>query len=227
MRSFLIMFVQSSLGRPAGLSQILEHLNVQEFVAQATEKGFRKTVFPRARWLNVKHLQARRLAVRLNCLGNKLGSVVAANVLGHASREKQVRQNIKYRIGRDATINLQGQTLSRIFIRDGKPFERSTICRSIMNEVPRPNMVFVLRATTYATIVAMAQTSLFVGLLRHFKALFTPQTVDPLETNSPTVLPKFCRDHAITVSRVFTYKLVDSCYQSLFFFADRFCFVAL
>ena len=84
-----------------------------------------------------------------------------------------------------------------------------------MDEIPAPNVVLVLRTTTYATIAAMAQTSLFSRFLRYFQAFFPPKSIDAFGVYMPTFLTQLGRYHAITVPRILPRQLVQPGYQPL------------
>ena len=92
--------------------------------AQPAEERFGIAILPRAARLDVQHLQAGLLAVTTDRRGDELRPIVAANVLRHATREEQVRQNIEHAIRRDAAIHFQRQALARVFVGDRKPLQR-------------------------------------------------------------------------------------------------------
>jgi hypothetical protein len=211
----------------ACLGQIHELLHIQQLVSQAAEKRFRKSILPRRARLDVKHLQASRRRMLADRRGNELRTVVAANVFRHAASQKQVRQNIQHTIGRDPAIHLQRQALARVLVRDREPLQRLACHGAVVDEVPRPNVVLVLRATTDTTVAAVTQTTLFTRLLRHFQPFATPKSVNPFEVHLPTFLTKFRRDEAITVTRMHANQLVDPRDQSLFFFRIRLRLVTL
>ncbi len=112
-----------------------------------------------------------------NRLRDELRAVVAADMLRNATGQEQARQHIDDPIGRDAAIDFQGQALARVFVRNRKPLQRRAGTRSVVDEVPRPNMVPVLRATTHATVAMMPQTPLFSSLFRHFEAFLPPEAM--------------------------------------------------
>ncbi len=129
-------------------------------------------------------------------------------MLRNATGQEQARQHIDDPIGRDAAIDFQGQALARVFVRDRKPLQWRAAARSIVDEVPRPNMVLVLRATTHATVAMMPQTPPFPSLFRHLKAFLSPKAIHPFVVDSPTFLPQLGADHPIAVARILPYQLV-------------------
>ena len=157
------------------------------------------------------------LAVPADRFRDELRAVVAANVPGHSTREKQLRQYVQNSVRGDAAIDLQGQALACVLVRDRKPLQRPSRSRTVVDEVPAPNMVLVFRPKTHAAVAAVTQTPLFPCLFRHFKPFAKPDAVDPLEVHLPSFLPKLRRYEAITVTRIFQYQLVDPFDQLSFF----------
>ncbi len=84
------------VGVGSGVSHVLEFFHVQKFVPEAAVEAFGVAVLPRAARFNVKRLDAQRGQPLLNRLGDKLRSIVAPNVLGHAIDGKELSQAINY-----------------------------------------------------------------------------------------------------------------------------------
>ena len=121
----------------------------------------------------------------LNRLGDELRTVVAANVLRHATHREQLRQRVDHVLARDAPIHLQSQALPRVLIDDLQPLQRAALGRAIEHEVPAPHVVLVLRPPLDAAILTLSQTSSFSLLLRHFQPFPTPQPIDPRVAGLP------------------------------------------
>src|SRR5436309_11168934 len=64
-----------------------------------------------------------------------------------------------------------------------------------------------------ASIFAVAKTSAFSLLLRHFQSLPTPQPVNPRSAGTPKFFPEQRGDSAIAESRSLTYQLQHSIHQ--------------
>ncbi len=187
-RPLVVVFLQTPPGEPPRLGQVGKLLAVHQLVAQPAEERFGIAVLPGTARLDVQHLQARSLAMSADRLGDELGAVVAANVPRHAAHQEQIRQHIDHPLGRDAAIHFQCQTFARVFVGDREPLQRLPRRGPIVDEVPRPNMILVFRATPHATVATVAQTPLFVGLSRHFESLTAPQPIDLLHVHVPSSL---------------------------------------
>ena len=124
-----------------------------------------------------------------------------------ACSRQQARQHIDDPTGRDAAIDFQGQALARVFVRDRKPLQWHAGTRSVVDEVPRPDMVPVLRATTHATVAMMTQTPLFSRLFRHLEAFLSPEAIHPFGVDSPAFLSELGADHPIAVTRILPHQL--------------------
>src|SRR3990170_1813358 len=114
--------------------------------------------------------------------------VVAADVPGQAAHREQLHQHVDHPIRHDAAAHLQRQTLPRILVHDRQPLQRSAVMGTVMDEVPGPDVVFVLCSTPRTAIGAVAQVPLFPLFSRHFQPLGTPQPVDSLAVHSPAFL---------------------------------------
>ena len=100
---------------------------------------------PRAAGLDIQRLDRRAREPRANRLGNELRAVVAADVLGPATHREQFRQHVDHPVSRDPAAHLQGQTLPRVLVHDRQPFQRPALVCPVVDEVPRPDVIFVLR----------------------------------------------------------------------------------
>src|SRR5215468_12715096 len=68
-------------------------------------------------------------------------------------------------------LHLQGQALPRVLVHQREPFQSPTVAGAVVQEVPRPDVVLVLRRPPHAAVGAAAQPPLFPPLSRHFQAL--------------------------------------------------------
>ncbi|MGB7839812.1 MAG: hypothetical protein WBL40_17055 [Terrimicrobiaceae bacterium] len=84
MRTTLIVFDTPAFQDNARLLRIAEEFSVQAFIARLVVKAFNMPVFPRAPRLHVERLDLLGLQPVLKAVGDKLGAVVAVQVLGHA-----------------------------------------------------------------------------------------------------------------------------------------------
>ena len=83
-RTTFIVFDTPALQDNARFAQIAEEFAVEAFIAQLVVKALNMPVLPRAPGLDVKRLYLLGLQPVLHAGGDKLGPVVAAQVLGHS-----------------------------------------------------------------------------------------------------------------------------------------------
>jgi hypothetical protein len=82
-RTTLIVFETPALQDNACFAQVAEEFAVQAFIAQLIVKALNTAVLPGACWLDIERLDFLSLQPVLHAVGNKLGSVVAAQMFGH------------------------------------------------------------------------------------------------------------------------------------------------
>jgi hypothetical protein len=83
-RTTFILFNTPAFQDHANFVQIAEEFAVKAFIAQLVVKAFNMPVFPRAPRLDVERLDFLSLQPVLNAVGDKLGTIVAAQVFGHS-----------------------------------------------------------------------------------------------------------------------------------------------
>jgi hypothetical protein len=98
--------------------QVLEHFGGQELIAEPAVEALGVTVLPRRSWLNVQGLNCHLREPALDRPGDELGTVVAADMLGHAAHGEQLGQCVDDVLAGDAAIDLEAQTLPCVFIDD-------------------------------------------------------------------------------------------------------------
>src|ERR1700722_2304417 len=218
MRPMMVVVAPPTRGERLSGPHVLEDLGVEQLAPQPAVKTLRITILPRRPRLDVQRLDACSREEPADRSGDELRAVVAANALRHAANHEQVAQHIQHAVRRHPSIHFQRQTFARVFIDDRKPLDRTAVLDAIEDEVPSPNVVFVLGPTPHATAGGRAQSTLFSLFLRHLKALLPPQTVYSLAIHAPAFTPQKHRDEAIAVSRMLTNQFQHSCHETLFFF---------
>src|SRR5262249_39147971 len=76
------------------------------------------------------------------------------------------------------------------------------VAGAIVQEVPRPDVVLVLRRPADTAVGAAAQPPLFPLLSRHFQPLLPPEPVDALAVDAPALPPQQRPDAPVAVARV-------------------------
>ena len=105
-----------------------------------------------------------------------------------------------------------------MLVDDRKPLDRATVFRAIEDEVPGPDVIFVLGPMPNAAAGSGAQSPLFSLFLRHLQTLPPPQAVHPLAIHVPAFTFEQHPDEAIAVTRMRAHQLQHSLDQPLFFF---------
>ena len=170
----MVIFQSPGVGQVPGLGKVHELFSVGQLVSQPAVERLGVAVLPGRARLDVQRLHARLLQPTPDRLGDELRPVVAANVLRNATGAEQVHQHVDHLIRRDAAIHFQRQTFPRVLVDDRQPLQRSSGGRAIVDEVPSPHVVLVLRLSANATVPAMAQTPFFPRLSVALSALPAP-----------------------------------------------------
>jgi hypothetical protein len=97
---------------------------------------------------------------------------------------------------------------------------------AIVHEVPRPDVVLVLRSMPNDALLAAAQPPLFVLFLRHLEALLLPQAPHALAVHPPTLAAQHGPDPPVTVARMNPHPFVHPLEQRRLVAANL-CLVAL
>ena len=85
-----------------------------------------------------------------NRLSDELGAVVGPDVGRHAAQDEQIAQDIDHAGGVELSLDLDGQALPTVLIKDVECPECFLIVGSTMHEVIGPDMVAMLRTQTDA-----------------------------------------------------------------------------
>ena len=115
-RTTLIVFETLALQDNACFAQVAEEFAVQAFIAQLIVKALNRPVLPRAPWLDIERLDSLRLQPVLHAVGNKLGAVIAAQMLGHSITGYgcfDYRDDVD---GADRPRRMNGQALPSVFV---------------------------------------------------------------------------------------------------------------
>src|SRR5262245_26303673 len=198
------------------LQHAVELLGVEQFVSHLAVERLRVAVLPRRPRVDVQRLQAGARHPHPDRLGDELRPVVAADVRRRPTPLHHPRQHCDHRLGRHAPLHLQRQALARVLVHQREPLQGPAIARPVVQEVPRPDVVLVLRGPAHTAVGAAAQPPLFPLLSRHFQPLLPPQPVDPLAVDAPALPPQQRPDPPVAVARVLAYQLQHPRHQPPF-----------
>ena len=187
----VVVVVESpAVDHPTGLLPTQEQLPVQQLVTQLAVERFDVAVLPWAALGDEQRLHIGTLQPTTNRLGHELWTVVAANVLRHATYREQVLQNADHVLGRERTAHFDRQTLTRVLIDDRQQPQLTAILRAIGQEVVRLDVVLVLSTMTHTAVLAAAkaQTSPAVLFFRHLHVLALPKPMHSFVVNQPIAI---------------------------------------
>src|SRR5258707_12257966 len=132
-----------SLARQGG-----EDLSVQAFIAQLVVEAFNTVVFPACWGLDISGSDRLTREPVLNGLGNKLWSIIAAQVLGRAITLDCCLQHRDRINGPDRVANVNGEALLSVFVDQGQNAQRTALFGLVVRQIPTPNLVPMLSSRT-------------------------------------------------------------------------------
>jgi len=141
------------LDQHAGLGERVEHLGVEQLVAQLAVEAFHVAVLPRTAGLNESCLGAGAVDPALHSRGNKLWPVVRADVSRRTARDEQVGQHVDH-VGRtQLAANPDQQALTGELVHNIQHTELAAVSGAVLDEVIGPHMVRPLRTQPHARAV--------------------------------------------------------------------------
>jgi hypothetical protein len=149
-----------------GVAEAVEDLQGQALVTESAVEALGEAVLPGATGLDVERRDADAIEPSSKLVGNELRTVVAADVLRHATHGEELREGIDHVGARDPAIGLQHQALPRELIDHREPLDLAATRRAIKDEVPAPDVVRCLGPTPMTAVGTRAQTTPFPLLLR-------------------------------------------------------------
>src|SRR6266545_2103903 len=171
------------------LQQAAELLRVQQFVPHLAVERLRVPVLPRRPRLDVQCPQARAVHPRPDRLGDELRPVVRPDVRRHAALPHHPGQHRADRLGRHPPAHLQGQALPRVLVHQREPLQGTPVRSPVVEEIPRPDVVLVLRRPPYAAVDTRPQTPFLPLFPGDFQPLLPPEAVDALAVDPPALSP--------------------------------------
>jgi hypothetical protein len=103
-----------------------------------------------------------------------------------ASNSEQVLQHTKDILSGEVAGNFYGKALTCVFVNHNEKPKATTIFRTVLHEVIRPNMILVLCPITDTAVLAAAGAASATMLLsRHLHLFLLPESVNTLVVNRP------------------------------------------
>src|SRR4051794_4017222 len=198
----MVVLLLPRLAQHPRLQLAAELLRVEQLVPHLAVERLRVPVLPRRPRLDVQRLQTRATHPRPDRPRDELRAVVTADVRRRAPLLHHRGQHCPDRQRCHPAPHLQRQALARVLVHQREPLQRPAVGGPVVQEVPRPDVILVLRRPPHATVDAAAQAPLLPLFPGHFEPLATPQTPDPLAVDPPAVPAQQRPDPPVAVPRV-------------------------
>ncbi len=184
------------------LQEGIEHLGVQQLVAQLAVEAFHVAVLPRAARLDKGCLGTNAVDPALHGRGHELRSVVRADVARRAAGDEQIGQHVDD-IGRaQPSPNPDRQALAGELVHNIQHPDLAPVPGTVLDEVIGPNVVRPLRPQPHAGAVVQPQPPALGLPRRHTQPLAAPNPLHALVVAAPALSPEQRRDPAVTVSAI-------------------------
>src|SRR5215468_1131299 len=189
------------------LQQAGKLLRVQQLVSYLAVERLRVPVLPRRSGLDVQRCHPSPLHPGSDRPRDELRAVVRADMLRRAPLLHYRGQHRAYCLRRHAASHLQGQALPRVFVHQREPLQGPAVAGPVEEEIPRPDMVLVLRRPPHAAVGTRPQPPLLPLFPGDFQPLLPPEPVDPLAVDPPARAPQQGPDPTVAVARVLPHQL--------------------
>ena len=150
MRPDRVVLTTPPLDQHLRLLERVEDLTGEQFVSKFAVEALAVTVLPRRTRFDEERLHTDTLQPVSHDLGRKLRPVVRPDVLGHATRNEQPGQSLKYVVALERSSDVDRQALARVLIDDRQHAEATTVIRPSLYEVIRPDVIAPLGPQPHA-----------------------------------------------------------------------------
>lgn len=127
-----------------GFAQRVEDLAVEQLVAQAGVKALDEPVLPWAARRDVSGLCSDRTDPFLDCIGEEFRAVVRANVLGHATQDEQIGQDVDDVDRFEPARHANGEAFVGELVDDVEQADFAPVMDALLEKVVGPNVVGAL-----------------------------------------------------------------------------------
>src|SRR5205085_2208479 len=124
--------------------------SIEQLVPELAVIALHVAVLPGTPRLDEERLDTDPLQPLPHNLGGKLRTVVAPQVLGHASGDEEPGQLLQHVIAAEAAGHVHGQALPRELVHDHEHPKGTTVVGPRRDEVVGPDVVRTLRPSPYA-----------------------------------------------------------------------------
>lgn len=143
----------------ASLGERVEHLAIEEFIAQFPDDALGVTVLPGTAGRDEQRRDAEACEPTADLPGDELGPVVGADGLGHAVLNEKFGQHLEPIVAGKPPPEADREAASRGFVGDGEQAQRPAVVRPRQDEVVGPDMIRPLRPQPNAAAIIAPQAT--------------------------------------------------------------------
>ena len=139
-----------SLDQDFRFLQRVQHLPIQELVAELGVEALAATVLPRASRRNVERFHVQPIQPLAQGGGDELRAVVGPYVLGRTMLNEQIRQRFQNPFRVQLALNPDGQAFPAVLVDHAQHAIDLAVMGAVLHEVVGPDMPPVLRPEPHA-----------------------------------------------------------------------------
>jgi hypothetical protein len=219
MRSDGVVVSAPALDNDLSLSERVEDLAIEQFIAQASIEAFDEAVLPGTARCNIGGPCADGSDPFLHGFGDELGAVVGADVPGHAAQNEQVRERVDDVDGFEPAGHTNGQAFMGELVDNVEHADPAPVVGAVLDEVVGPDMIAVLGSEPDAGAVSQPEATTLRLPGGNLQPLASPDPLDPLDVEEPSGPAQQLGDLAIAIAAILAGQLDDVGRQKLFVFA--------
>ena len=208
MQPTVVVVVPKLASQHFRLQHAAEAFAVEELVAEAAVEALAISILPRAAGFDEERFEAALRHPVHHRLGDELGAIVAADILGHrAALGERLVQDPDHIRRAHRSFHLQGHALAGELIADRQPLEPPAVLRFVEHEIVTPDLVGRTRPQQLAARCGVSTPSLPAPLAADFEPFGTPNPQHPLWVDRPARTLQGRRGRPVAGPRAFAQKL--------------------
>ena len=185
-----------------GLSEAVEDLAIEQFVAKRPIEALVVTILPWRTRRDVERLHADLGEPFLDRRGNKFRTIVGPDIGWRPARDEQLGECCQHVFMLELTGNDECQALAAGLVDDRQDAELATVMGAALDEVIRPDMPRILGAKSDARPVVQPQPAALRLLLRDLQSFAPPDALDTLTVHRPPRAAQQGRHSAIAITSI-------------------------
>jgi len=184
------------------LLQAVEDFAIEQFVTELRVEALAIAIFPRTAGHDVGGFGTDRSDPFAERLGNEFRPIVGSNVLGDATQDKQIGQNVDHIRCLQLSADLDGNAFPCELIDHIEHAELPSVVGAILDEVIGPDMVGILRPKPDARTFIQPEPAALGLSVRNFEPLTPPYPFNPFDVHHPARTVQHRRDAAIAIAAI-------------------------